>query len=77
MLASRTISDLRQPCFSLSFAYDRQDFDSPVDHVVEYPNIANPKPVLRSVEFPKPLDAATADLCRLVAKMNLKCRPND
>jgi hypothetical protein len=53
---------LRQPCFNLCFAHDRQDFHRClVEDVIEYPNLTDTKPILRMLKSAKPLDTAAAD----------------
>ena len=63
--------ELLEPCVRFGFGDDREDLDLRFCNVIKHPDIADPEPVLRLGQAPKPLDATLADLRRLVREMEL------
>jgi hypothetical protein len=63
---------LFQPCLSLRFGDDRQDFDVLARNVVKDPNLSNTEPVLRPAKSSETLDTASAGLPGFVSQMRFE-----
>jgi hypothetical protein len=62
---------LVEPGVRLLFRDDGKDLDFRFSNVIEHPDVANPETVLRLAHTAKSLNAALADLHRLVLQMPL------
>src|SRR5947209_2319215 len=54
---------LIEPGLRFAFFDDRKDLDRSLGNVIEHPNVADSKAILRLRQPPKPLDATLAGLC--------------
>ena len=61
-------SDLRQPCCSLRYGYNRQCFDKISRHIVEHPNFVHLQSVLGACYPAQALSATATDSRRLMTQ---------
>ena len=61
---------------SLRLGNDREDFDRRIRYIVENPDIADAKTILRACKAAKAFDPASTRFSRLVSQMRFERRPH-